>query len=451
MRSKNRDSQVDDCLSKIWHHINQGQFKRALSLAHRLLLVMPDDEELLIYKANLLWNLSRYDEAMDIIQRLREMGCSDLLAYYTEGRILTSMGKFEQALTVWKSITRRSEIELATMSKGRGKRWMRSVVADSFYYQAICFEELGKVINASEMIRHHLALMEKGIESEFSKKEVARKLKNLQYIQQYNIPCNREIEGYMTPYESERFQRHLDKLKADEKLKTAAKYLTKKAIEYPNEYYIHIELNNVFWVMGRYEKAVRHSTIAYNEANYDPLVVYNLSRDMMCANDNSHSLLFCDKLLEMELDYIAYGPNGEGIMWAKSIINDTKLIKSLCLRHQHEMAEARILFYEHKTTRKKGVTSEFSRGFINNLNEWNKFWCSGREYAARCANGAGGVCRRRGHDGHDAPLVWRSWIESGATEHHGGGGRHCLRTGRRQLRQRSHDRSLRFPVQSLGT
>lgn len=349
--------------------VHQGEFKRALKIIRRLLKTTPDDEDLLIQEANILWNLLRNEDALDVVMHLHRLGCTDLLADFTEGRILTSMNRFRQALAIWEEIGRLSINELTIKSKGRGKKWSNSVVIDSYYFKAICYEGMGMTTQAIEVVKHHLSMRKKGVESDFNKKEVIRKLKNLQYVVKYHIQYTLSNEGYMTHRESLLFQHHIDKLRDESKWMTMLKYLRRKAIMYPQEYYINIKLSDAYYTLNCYNQAVRHSTIAYDKADYDPLAIYNLARDLMAIKDYSKSLHLCNKLLEMDLDYIAFGPNGEGMKWAKSIISDTKLVKSVCLMHCNCWKDARELFNEHKALRRKGISSEFGRSMILDIEQ----------------------------------------------------------------------------------
>ena len=72
--------------------LKKSKFKKALGVLDIYLADRPEDVYLLTQKANILWNMNKYDDAYNCIQQADVLSSGDGLLEFTAGRVLWSMG-----------------------------------------------------------------------------------------------------------------------------------------------------------------------------------------------------------------------------------------------------------------------------------------------------------------------------------------------------------------------
>jgi predicted Zn-dependent protease len=114
-----------------------------------------------------------------------------------------------------------------------------------------------------------------------------------------------------------------DQLVAEGDIQQARDILLKQIKKTPKEHWFHAELSGLYYEERRYKEALRYSTIAYRIQPDDALVLWYHAGNMLMSNQEATAIQLFEKIERLGLEYIAYGPFGEGMRWAKSMMYDT--------------------------------------------------------------------------------------------------------------------------------
>lgn len=310
--------------------------------------------------------MGKFLEALQEIRLARESEPNDLLVDYSEACILFTIGQYRHADALYQRILSMDTDEWSIKSCGRGKAWSNSIRLDCLYEQARCKICIGDYISGIALMEKHLSMRRRGLYSEFSKKEVEQDLfiRRIELREQrISISNNARI---MSKSQSRRFASHLHELKEVGDYNKIKLFLLRKIRLYPDEYYLHIQLAETYDSLGEYNKALFHAKKAYVSAGYDPLCQYVLAKALMKQELFSESLIVANNLLQVDINEIAYGSNGEGMRWAKSIINDTLFIKAFSLTKLGKKEEAYSLILQLYHQR-RGIYSDFTIKQVKSL------------------------------------------------------------------------------------
>lgn len=313
----------------------------------------------LIEQSNKLYDSGKYLEALQKIRHARKLEPNDLLVDYSEAGILFAIGQYYQSDTIYQKILSMGAEDFSIKSCGRGKSWSNTIILDSLYEQARCKICMGDYITGISLMEKHLSMRRRGLYSEFSKKEVEHDLfvRKIELREQSFSLSN--MGRIMSKSQSHRFSSHLHELQEVGDNKKIKLFLLRKIRLFPDEYYLHILLAETYDALGKFNKALFHAKAAYAIARYDPLCQFVLAKSLMRQEFFIESLAAANSLLQVDINEIAYGPNGEGMRWAKSIVNDATFIKAFSLNKLGEKSKAHSLIIEHISHR-KGIYSDFN-------------------------------------------------------------------------------------------
>jgi tetratricopeptide (TPR) repeat protein len=93
----------------------------------------------------------------------------------------------------------------------------------------------------------------------------------------------------------------------------------------------------------------------------DVLVIYDYGCSLSALDRNNEAIRQWNKIIEKDIDEIAFGDFGEGLKWAKSIKNDARYRKAICSLEVGNKDEAAKLIKEHLLNRQRGIYSDFSK------------------------------------------------------------------------------------------
>lgn len=171
-------------------------------------------------------------------------------------------------------------------------------------------------------------------------------------------------ESYMAS-----FTNKLDSL-IDKEDWTKAKKLLKKELErYPKEYFLITSLSKVYYNSKDYKNAIRLAEQAYEIEPDDVLVVYDYGCALDASKMNRKAIEKWDIILSKDIEEIAFGEFGEGMKWAKSMINDTRFRKALSLFEIKNFKEAKNLIEDHLNNRRRGIYSDFSLKEVRSVHD----------------------------------------------------------------------------------
>jgi tetratricopeptide (TPR) repeat protein len=92
---------------RYWNALASAQFMRedysaAITSSEYAIAIDPKDPESLLSKANCLYNLQNYEEALDYFQRYSEQADEDEFGYLYQGTCLINLGRYQEAVSLLK-------------------------------------------------------------------------------------------------------------------------------------------------------------------------------------------------------------------------------------------------------------------------------------------------------------------------------------------------------------
>lgn len=144
-----------------------------------------------------------------------------------------------------------------------------------------------------------------------------------------------------------------------------AKRLLKKELEnHPEEYWIVTNLAIVYYESGDFKKALEYSNKAMEMAPNDPLVL-NYHAPILRVNDRFQEAIDTwMKVMNMSEEELANSRFGEGVKWAKSLVNDIRYNLGNAYSLLDDYATAVKYYQEHLSNRKRGMYSIYSKAEV---------------------------------------------------------------------------------------
>ena len=93
---------IDAYETIIDYYLEKSKFKKALLAVNHAMELFPFSTDFLTIKAQVLSNLEEYDEALELLERARNLNPSDIDVYISIGSIFSLQGKFEEAIDIYK-------------------------------------------------------------------------------------------------------------------------------------------------------------------------------------------------------------------------------------------------------------------------------------------------------------------------------------------------------------
>lgn len=138
--------------------------------------------------------------------------------------------------------------------------------------------------------------------------------------------------------------------------------------DYPDEYYFLTELSSVCYQLNLPSECLNYAERAYKIAVNDLWVTFHYGMALYLNDDFEESQIMFSKIISTSVEVLAYGEHGEGLKWAKSLINDSRYMIARCMMQQQKYSDAEIILQEHISKRKRGLYSDFSkRQALNHL------------------------------------------------------------------------------------
>ena len=175
-------------------------------------------------------------------------------------------------------------------------------------------------------------------------------------------------DGYMPSNVSKRFQSKLDMLKHNSDWNGIITMLKRYASKYPNEYYIFQQLAQTYYIesIGQYQLACQCAEKAFNMEPDDDLNIYTYACSLYYVGRLEESFDLFSRITSKDVDAIAYGEHGEGLLYAKSLINDSIYMMGVICQDKHQYKEAKELFMKHLVNRRRGQYSDFTKKQVLN-------------------------------------------------------------------------------------
>ncbi len=308
--------------------LKRNQYKKAQMYLEKEIAIDPVSVYLLTQMAYVLWRQGKENMAIDYVSKAETIDYDDPLLLYTAGKILKSMDRFDESITRWNKILSFDIHFLEDKCQGRNRAL--AMQNDARFYKAHCLYCKHHDEEAESLLNDHISHRRRGLESDFTIKEVRTFSRILKYSPKNTQSDNMDCElGHPTTEQGFRIQNHIHKLERSQEWKSLKNYIKRKCKEFPGDYWLRTIMAEYLY-MEKDKTCLKYAKEAYSMAPDDMLVVYNYA----CAlyiNEYYEKATDClNAIIGKGLDYIAYSEHGEGMRWAKALLSDTKkLLKQI--------------------------------------------------------------------------------------------------------------------------
>lgn len=119
--------------------------------------------------------LGEYESALEYSWKAMNLCGNDVLVIYNHITALVNNTFYNESLPYCQFILRKPIKAIA--QNGEGMKWAKSIRNDTMFLKAICLQNLGDYREALSVLRQLMALRQRGIYSDYSKKQIVN-LKN---------------------------------------------------------------------------------------------------------------------------------------------------------------------------------------------------------------------------------------------------------------------------------
>ena len=187
---------------------------------------------------------------------------------------------------------------------------------------------------------------------------------------------NTEMEsGYMSARTGKLFQSKLDSLKNESNWTGMIRMLKRYAMRYPNEYFIYQQLAATLYIdsVSQFKLAYKYAERAMKIEPDDDLNIYTYACALYYVGQLDKSLEYFTKIINKDIQVIAYGEHGEGVRYAKQLINDSVYMAGVVCQDMHRYNEAKDYFMRYLESKKPFQNSDFTKKqAMNHLSELKK-------------------------------------------------------------------------------
>lgn len=172
--------------------------------------------------------------------------------------------------------------------------------------------------------------------------------------------------GYMSARAGKIFQSKLDSYKHESDWTGLIKMLKRYANRYPNEYYVYQQLASTLYIesIAQYQLAFQYAERAIIMEPDDDLNIYTYACALYYVGLLDKSYEYYNKIIDKDINDIAYGEHGEGLRYAKALINDSIYMAGVICQKQHKYEEAKGFFLRHLEDRKPFQYSDFTKAQV---------------------------------------------------------------------------------------
>ena len=144
--------------------------------------------------------------------------------------------------------------------------------------------------------------------------------------------------GYMSARAGKIFQSKLDSYKHESDWTGLIKMLKRYANRYPNAYYVYQQLASTLYIesIAQYQLAFQYAERAIIMEPDDDLNIYTYACALYYVGLLDKSYEYFNKIIDKDINDIAYGEHGEGLRYAKALINDSIYMAGVICQKQHK-------------------------------------------------------------------------------------------------------------------
>lgn len=173
--SENEQSVFSQKLNHLWREQKMHEAKRLLlSEVEKY----PDEYFLWTSLAQTCSRLGEYVSALAFSKKAIEICDDDVLVLYNHVTALIETESYQEALPFCQQILEKDVESIA--QNGEGIRWAKSIRNDTLYLQAVALSRLGEFAHSLSLLKQVLAMRERGVYSDFTKKQILNKIKEIE-------------------------------------------------------------------------------------------------------------------------------------------------------------------------------------------------------------------------------------------------------------------------------
>ena len=336
-------------LAEYDHQNNLQQTHKYLCRMHK---IYPMESEILNDLSRINYNMGDVVKALSYSHQAIMKTSSDASIIFNYGYALFGNSEFKEASIQFGKISQMEICQISNSKISDGVRWAKMIYNESLLMTAICLLHQNKYDESISYIEKHLVNRQRGIESAYKKKEVITILNTAQQRKYH--------PQYMGYLQGKRFQEQYNSIIKNGSTIEISEFLKSYLIKFPDDYYILTELSSII-VSSDKEEALKYSIKAFEIEPNDYLVKYNYAKVLIANGDNLLAIKLLRQILNADIDDIAYGIHGEGLKYAKHIINDSIYLIGISYLNCRKYKTAYKYLYKHLENRQKGIYSDFSR------------------------------------------------------------------------------------------
>ena len=137
----------------------------------------------------------------------------------------------------------------------------------------------------------------------------------------------------------------------------ALKKIRRLVEENPDDHWYWTRLSSVFYELRRYDDALQASEIAMSIDKRCPLVLWDYAGVLRMVDRELEAIKIYEGLLTRGEKSLAYGECGEGIKWARSLLNDCRFCLGRLFFEKKEYKKASDYLKKHLKNRCRGQYS----------------------------------------------------------------------------------------------
>ena len=149
-----------------------------------------------------------------------------------------------------------------------------------------------------------------------------------------------------------------------EDYRAAISLLQKEIAQHPDEHWPYAQLAISHYELKEYEAALRHSEKAMSLSPNCPLTLDYHASILLANGQTEQALAIWKQLLRKNLDEVAYGECGEGMRFAKSLLNDVRFSVGDAYLELKDKEKALFYYKAHLGNRQKGIFSNLKRSEV---------------------------------------------------------------------------------------
>lgn len=131
-----------------------------------------------------------------------------------------------------------------------------------------------------------------------------------------------------------------------------------------NDHWLITRLAATYYEEHKYRRALRLDERALRLSPRCPLVLWDYASTLDMLGQESKAIAIWKRLLARGEEDIAHGKCGEGIRWARSLLNDSRFRIAQAYRDLHKIQLAERYFKEHLKNRRRGIPSLYRLGMV---------------------------------------------------------------------------------------